>query len=95
MGGVALANLVVVALPVQALQCHVFHVSDVQVGVQGGLDRERMVVLVCEGEGHVQLGPGGDVQTRAEGVRVEGGGLARVVQLEGERGRGVVRGLRA
>ena len=61
--------------------------------MQGRLDREGVVVLVREAQGHVQLGPGGDVQTRAEGVRVEGRGLARVVQLERKRGRGVVRGL--
>ena len=61
--------------------------------MQGGLDSEGVVVPVREGQGHVQLGTGGYVQARAEGVWVEGRGLARVVQLEGERGRGVDRGL--
>jgi len=67
------------ALAVQALNRHVLDVADVQVGVQGGLNSEGVVVLVCERQGHVQLSPGGDVQTRAERVRIEGRGLARVV----------------
>ena len=61
--------------------------------MQCGLDSEGVVVLVGEGQGQVQLSPGGDVQTRAEGMRIEGRGLARVMQFEGERGRRVVRGL--
>lgn len=63
--------------------------------MQGRFDREGVVVLVREGQGDVQFVPRGYVKTRAERVGVEGGRLARVVQLEGERGRGVVRGLRA
>ena len=95
LGGVAFADLVVVAFAVQSLHRHVLDVADVQVGVQGRFDREGVVVLVREGQGHVQFVPRGYVKTRAERVGVEGGRLARVVQLEGERGRGVVRGLRA
>ena len=95
LGGVAFADLVVVAFAVQSLHRHVLDVADVQVGVQGRFDREGVVVLVREGQGDVQFVPRGYVKTRAERVGVEGGRLARVVQLEGERGRGVVRGLRA
>ena len=60
--------------------------------MQGRLDREGVVVLVREGQGDVQFVPRGYVKACAERVGVEGGRLARVVQLEGERGRGVVRG---